>query len=90
MTVLPCVQKNVFLPMYPAELRIPLSCKLSCKSHCAIGTTNATASCSDTWAKEQGMTMSISSILNFPNPVAVMASSKLEGLETEEKKIVFA
>lgn len=66
-------------------MSVPLSCKESFRSHWAIGITNDIPIISAICANEQGKTMHSSSKLNFPNPVALMASSKLTGSETRKR-----
>lgn len=44
-----------------------------------MGTTYAKQVCSTIWAKAPGTITQSKAMLNFPNPVALMASSKFPG-----------
>lgn len=61
----------------------PLSSKDNFKSHWATGTTKDIAPDSNVWEKHGNTVTNIKKMLNFPNSVAVIASSKLAGFTSK-------
>lgn len=67
--------------------RAPLSSKDNFKSHWATGTTKDMAPVSKVWEKHGNVVTNIKKMLNFPNSVAVIASSKLTALTSKIKHV---
>lgn len=76
----------IYLPVYEIDTNNPLFSKVNFRSHWAIGVTYAELVCSTICANAPATTVHSKAMLNFPNPVALIASSKLPCLTAEIKK----
>lgn len=73
-------QNSFISPTYVIPFRRPLSTKVSSRSHCAMGNTNDIAPVAIIQAQVDGTpTKSNKNRLNFPYPVAEIASSNVAG-----------